>query len=292
MSRQDRETRALALMLLASVLWPMLEHTGVSLMPQHHAMQVVFLRYSAHLLLLLAFVIPVTGVSSLHTRRPGLQLLRGLFMFGMPVSFVLGNEYGNGIWVWSMFWTMPLLTVIGGTLLLRERLHRGAAIAALAGAVGAIAIMGGEPGPVGTFFGITMAGSVAGYMVLTRVLRDESIPSSLFYTALGAGVPTAMIVWRVWTPVPASELLTILVVGALSLLILTAFDLSIEAGPVSLAVPVLALVPAWESLIVATMSQALPGPRQMTGVAMIATGFLLLLMIRIMGSRATMGERA
>ena len=75
-----------------------------------------------------------------------------------------------------------------------------------------------------------MGGSAAAYMVLSRLLRDESLPASLFYTAIGAGVPTGLIVWRVWTPVIASEVLAILIIGALSLLILGAFDLSLNRG--------------------------------------------------------------
>jgi drug/metabolite transporter (DMT)-like permease len=288
---RDRERRALMLMFVASLLWPILEHTGVSLMPRHHPIQVVFLRYAAHLLLLMAVVVPMTGVSALRTRRPAVQILRGLFMFGMPMCYVLGREYGDGRWVWSMFWTMPLASIIAGVVLLRERLYAGAVIAALAGAAGGIAIMGGEFGPFGTLFGVAMGGTVAGYMVLSRVLRDESLPASLFYTAVGAGLPTALLVWRVWTPVLASEILTIAMVGALSLLILSAFDLSLEAGPVSLAVPMLALVPAWEALLAVSATHALPGPRQLAGIAVIVVGFGMLLVMRIAGARAAAGER-
>jgi len=268
---QRGEVRALLLMFVASVLWPMLEHSGALLM-RHHAFQIVFLRYAAHLVLLLAIVLPVAGPSKLRTKRAGLQLLRGLCMFCMPLWFVLGRDAGDVRWVWSIFWTMPLLSVIAASLLLRERLYRGAAIAALAGAAGAIAIIGGEAGSRATVFGIAMGGSAAGYMVLSRLLRDESLPASLFYTAIGAGVPTGLIVWRVWTPVIASEVLAILMIGALSLLILGAIDLSLESGPVSLTVPILALIPAWELAITFSANHTQPGLRQLVGTVAIAVG--------------------
>src|SRR5690606_39831456 len=66
--------RALGLIFLASLLWPILENTGVSLMARHHPLDVVFLRYSAHLLLLLPLVLLRSGPSALATRRPVAQL--------------------------------------------------------------------------------------------------------------------------------------------------------------------------------------------------------------------------
>lgn len=285
MTNSQAEYRALGLMVIASLLWPILEHTGVSLMGRHHALQVVFLRYSAHLVVLLALVLPLRGVSALRTRRPWLQLLRGLCMFGMPMCFVLGRDYGSVRWMWSMFWTMPLVAVIGAMLLLRERPQAASWIVALGGALGAIGLMGGHYSLGSTVFGIAMGGTVAGYMILSRMLRDEALPASLFYTAIGAGVPTAALVWRFWTPVLPSEVLTILVVGMLSVLILAAFDTVLEWAPVALAVPALGLVPIWEATMGATLQHALPGTRQWLGIAVILGTFALLIRARMQRAR-------
>jgi drug/metabolite transporter (DMT)-like permease len=91
-----------------------------------------------------------------------------------------------------------------------------------------------------------MSMSFAGYLVLSRVLRDEPLSTSLFYTGAGALVPISLVVWRVWTPVTLSDVVVAILTGVLSLLILACFDLAVEAGPLSLVAPMLTLVPAWE----------------------------------------------
>jgi drug/metabolite transporter (DMT)-like permease len=280
MTGRERNRRALALMFAATLMWPMLEHSGVSIMDTHHALQVVFLRYTGHLIVLLPFVLLRYGPAALRTERRGLQLLRGALMFGMPTCFVLGRALGPPIWVWTLFWTMPLMAVVGAILLLRERPHVPGLVAAALGAFGAYAIMGGPRTAGATIFGLGMGASMAGYMILTRVLREEPLATSLFYTAVGALLPTAAVVWRVWQPIGAPELLIMLVMGVFSVLILGAFDLALEAGRVGLVVPVLAIVPVWEAAWTGALRHALPGTVELGGVAVILFGFTILLALR------------
>lgn len=275
------ERRGLFLMLGATLVWPVIEMAGVSVMPRHHALQVVFLRYAAHLTLLLAVLLPLRGIRALHTRRPVLQLLRGACMFGMPICYVLAADFTSGAWVWSVFWTMPALAVVGAAFVLRERPRAAVWVAVAVGPLGAALIRGPDVGGlVGTIIAIGMAGTVAGYMVLSRMLRDEPLSASLFYTALGAIIPTALIVWRVWTPLVPADYAPVIVVGALSIIILGMFDLSLEAVPVAAGVPLLTLVPVWEAVVMVPFRNGLPGMRQIAGMVVIGLGLSLLLLGR------------
>ena len=293
MTGVTNERRALLLMFGATLMWPALEFTGISLMPRHHAMQVVFLRYAAHLMLILALLLPRGGVRALHTRRPVLQLLRGGAMFGMPACYVLAAEFASGRWIWSVFWTMPALALIGAVLVLGERPRAFAWAAVGLGAVGAAAIRGADGGGlIGTVIALGMASSFAAYVVLSRILRDEALGASLFYTALGAIVPAALVVWFVWTPLVAADYLPVVAVGALSIIILGTLDLSMEAAPAAVTIPLLSLVPIWETGATVLLRQSLPGTLQLAGVAVIAAGASLLLLERRSTRPPAMGGRA
>lgn len=281
------ERRALALMLGATLLWPALELTGTSLMPRHHALQVVFLRYAAHLVLLLAVLLPLRGLAGLRTRRPVLQLLRGACMFGMPLCYVLAVDFTSGAWIWSVFWTMPALALIGAAVFLGERPMAAAWVTVALGALGAALIRGPDIGGlIGTAIATGMAGTFAAYMVLSRALKDEPLGASLFYTALGAIIPTVLIVWRVWTPLVPADLVPALAVGALSIIILGMFDVALDTASAAVTVPLLTLVPVWEAAAMGGLRGELPGSRAIAGIAVIGLGVLALLLARRRGTTA------
>lgn len=281
-------TRGQAFMLLAVLLWPMLEFSGVSLMPRHHALQVVFLRYAAHLLVLAAVLLPRRGVRDLRTQRPVLQLLRGVMMFGMPASYVLASNYSGNRWIWSMFWLVPLGALVAAAVLLRERPRWFEWAAAFLGALGAVLISGGRPSHfLGTLIAMAMGGSIAGYLALSRMLRDESLATSLIYTALGAILPTSLLVWKVWTPIVAADVLPTLVVGVLSVAILGAMDRAVEIDAVATTTPLLALVPVLELGVLSALGRGAPGRADAVGVATVLLGVTLLLVGRRAGRDAT-----
>lgn len=267
--------RALGLIFLASLLWPILENTGVSLMARHHPLDVVFLRYSAHLLLLLPLVLLRSGPSALATRRPVAQLGRGVAMAGMPMCWLLASAFDSNAWIWTIFWTMPGMAMVGAALLLRDR-PRVAAWIAIAAGIGGTALIRetyiGGGSLVGTLIAFGMAGTFAAYIVLSRILREERLEASLFYTAVGAIIPTAALVWRVWTPLTPGEVVPALAVGAFSIAILAAIDLSLEAAAVSVVAPMLGLVSIWESLIAVPLHGAELYTTQQVGMLAIAAG--------------------
>ena len=248
-TRTRGRTRVYLLVLAATLLWPLQEAFGGLLMQNHHAAQVVALRYIAHLILLAAFVLPRSGPGAFSTSRPGLQLLRGLCMFGMPAGFILAVGGAAIGWVWAVFWLMPAMALAGG-MLLSERPALHAWVAVLAAPFAAAAIWEAVPGGVaGTAAALLMGGSFAGYVVLSRVLRTEKLSASLFYTAIGALVPMCLFVWKVWTPVLATDIVPALITGLISVMVLGAFDLAAESAPVAEFAPLIPLVLVWELLL-------------------------------------------
>lgn len=267
--------RALVLIFAASLLWPILEFTGVSLMSRHHPLDVVFLRYSAHLLLLVPVVLVRSGIGAFATRRPALQIARGVMMAGMPVCWLLASQFDPNAWVWTIFWTMPGLAMVAATFLQGERPGPAAWVAIAAGIGGTALIRETYTGGgslVGTAISFGMAGTFAAYIVLSRILREERLEASLFYTAVGALIPTAAVVWRVWTPLEAGEVVPALAVGAFSIAILAMLDLSLEAATVAAVAPMLGLVSIWETLLGIPLHGSAVFTTQQIGMLGIAAG--------------------
>lgn len=251
MPTDTRPSRVVLFTVLATILWPLQEAAGGMLMRSgHHAAQVVALRYMTHLSVLFVLVAPTRGMRAFSTRRPALQLIRGLCMFGMPVGFIMAVDQARTSWIWTIFWLMPAVALAGAVLLMRERPPLAAWVAVAIAAIAGAAIMDPLPGGVpGTFWAFVMGGSFAGYVVLSRMLRDESLSASLLYTAVGALAPMALVVWKVWTPLTMTDIVAAIVTGLLSIGVLACFDLATEAGPVWMVAPLIPLVLIWESLL-------------------------------------------
>jgi hypothetical protein len=68
------------------------------------AMEVVWVRYGAHLLLMLVLWAPVRPARLVRTRRPGLHAVRAVTMLGLPVFYLLTIAAGALTACW---WLVP-----------------------------------------------------------------------------------------------------------------------------------------------------------------------------------------
>lgn len=272
MTRRIAALPPFAYVAAAVALWPVIELAGARLGAGHDPIQVVWLRYAVHLLLLLAFLGVRSGWASLATRHPALQLFRGLCMFGMPVSFLLAQQRATPAWVWSVFWLMPVL-VLAAARFVGERPRATHAVAAIVGWLGALAVLRPETGDVAaTLLALVMAGTFAGYLLASRALAGESMAASLFYTALGALLPTTLLVVAAWRPLVPSDVLPALGLGVASLAFLFALDRAIERAPAVTVAPALVVVVIWEAVLRGAWTSA----AALAGMAGIAGCVLLL----------------
>lgn len=223
---------AVALAAAAAVCWPLQEFTGGVLIRGGLPMPyVVGLRYIAHLALLGAAVLPLVGPRGFQTKRYGLQIARGLCMFGMPAGYIGASAFSPSGWIWTVFWISAVLGVALGALWLGDRYTRWSPVPLVLTAVAGWAIMDPAPaGAAGTVLAVVMGASFAGYLVLSRLLRHERLPASLLYTALGALAPMLLPVWGAAEPLATLDVIYALLTGALSLAILGFFDLALSRG--------------------------------------------------------------
>src|SRR5690606_38605783 len=112
---------------------------------------------------------------------------------------------------------------------------------------------------------------------LSRILRHESLNASLLYTALGALVPVALVVGRVWTPLSVADVIPAFLTGLLSIAILGCFDVALEDGPVWMVAPLVPLVLIWETALWAIVRGATVHGLDALGIvlAVLASGLVL-----------------
>ena len=269
--------RTAALVLWASAAWAVVEVVAGPVLSRYSPYQVVWSRYALHLLVVLAWA----GRSApWRTRRPGLQLLASLCMLAMPHYFVVGSRSIPAENVWAFFWISPLLAMAIGWLALGERPAPFAWLVAGTCFPAALLIFGEMPiPPVSGLLGpLAMALSFAVYLVLLRMLREESMASKLFYTAAGVFVALSFAMPRLFTPPDVRAAAAMVVIALLGLTLLVLLDRALETASVATVAPFVYGVPLFHVVIV-TLLGVVPGRRWTLGAVLVA-GALLLAFLR------------
>jgi drug/metabolite transporter (DMT)-like permease len=268
---REVRVRAAALTLAGMALWTGVEALGAHVGPRYSPVQVVWTRYAVHLVVLVAVVVLRGRASRLRAQRPGVQFLRSSMMLGMPTAFVLALRVQAPNEVWSVFWLSPLIALALGALVLAEAVPPPRWWATAAGGVGAWLVLAPstQPSRRGAVLSLVMAACFAGYVVLTRMLKEEWAESKLLFTALGvflALTPALPTVWR--TPAPGS-LAIMALVGVVGLGGLWALDRALEAAPVSLFAPVAYTQLFWLLVVWAALGTEPLTPRALLGGCLI-----------------------
>lgn len=230
------------LMLLMALAWTVTELLPVLLLAEHSLVQVVWVRYGVHLLLMLLLLAPREGLRFLRTRRPALQVGRGLLMIVMPASFILALGRVEMDAMLTVFWLAPLLLLALAALLQRDLAGWKTWAAALGSTLGAALIL--RPGAglaAAAPYGLLMGLSFSLYVVLTRSLRSERTATNLFYSALVVFLPLTFFVSRFWSPLDLHDLLVLAGVGVAGLVVLWAVDRATDIAPISSLAPLVAL---------------------------------------------------
>lgn len=157
------------------------------LVAHYPAPALVWLRYLLQTVVMAAIFLPRMGLRLLRTAAPWLQLVRGGFLIGASIVFVLSLRYMPIAEAASIAFLAPVLVALFGPPLLGEKVSRASWLALAGGFTGVLLII--RPGgasfnpyhlmPFGCAF------CFAGYQLLTRKLagRDDPV-TTLFYPGL------------------------------------------------------------------------------------------------------------
>ncbi|MCP5149799.1 MAG: DMT family transporter [Ectothiorhodospiraceae bacterium] len=271
--------RGIAWMVLATALFATQDTIGKYLTQSYPVPQVIWARFAFHLLFALLMVASHRE-GSLRSRRPGLQLLRSVFMLVANGLFLFAVRSMALVDASALLFVGPLFVTALSVPLLGERVgpRRWAAVAV--GFAGAMVII--RPGPTilqsVAILPVLGAFSFALYQIATRVLSRSDPPlTTLFYTALvGTVVTTAALPWH-WQPPDVAGWVLLASLGSMGALSQLALIKAIQSAPLTVVVPFNYLTLVWATTFGYLVFGDLPDSATVLGAVIIAGSGLYVL---------------
>jgi len=236
----DHRTQLASLlyMALAMGIWAIIENIPRFFSQHYTTFEIVWLRYSVHLLFMLIVFGPRVKLRLVRTRRLGLQLVRGMLMMGMHLSFIFAIRWLTPTVTMAGFWVGPLLLL--GLSAWRGERPDWVQWAVTLVAFGAVLLMsrplGGLLHPA-TLLSLGMALCFVLYMQMTRAMPDEDLLASLFYTAFSVWIVLSFLMPFFWVTPTFADLLLFAAIGLLGYFAIYGFDKTAEVAPTWVAAP-------------------------------------------------------
>jgi drug/metabolite transporter (DMT)-like permease len=264
--------RAVLYMLLTVMCFAVLETTAKYLTRYYPVPQVVWGRYTIHMVLMLVILGPRMRAGLVRTAQPVGQLVRATLLlcstlcnFGAVSVLPLAE-------VKAITFISPLLVTLFAVWLLRERVTRDKWVAVVVGFAGTLFIV--RPGssmlsPAATLaLGSALCYSL--YQIMTRRLSDDENPIvTLFYTALVGFVATSLVAPLIARPVALPHLPLFLLLGSMGVLGHYLLIRALELERASTLSPIGYLQLLWVTLLGFVVFGDLPDAHAVLGMAII-----------------------
>ncbi|MDB6181525.1 DMT family transporter [Paracoccus fistulariae] len=230
---QDQAT-GIALMLAAIVGFTLMDSAAKQLTMTYPVLQVVWARFVGNLLI---FMLIFRGgvLTLMRTRQPGLQFARALMQLCSIGLFFTSLQFIGLAEATAIMDTNPVLITLGAALFLGEKIGPRRIMGIVAALIGALIII--RPG-LGVFQPAALlpmigAFSFAAGALLTRMVRSDSVATSVMWSAVIGSIVTSALVPFTWQPIAAQDLwlfAALAIFGTLSQwLLVRAFSVA-EAG--------------------------------------------------------------
>lgn len=278
----DRPLLGIGYMLIAGLLFVMLDSTAKWLTQTHSPVQVLWARYAGHMVILVGYLAWLGAARSrplLATESLGGQCLRGLLLALASLLAYLSLRELPLLQVYVFHFGAPLLVTLLAVPLLGERVDTARGLAVLVGFVGVLVAVGPvdwRAQPVALLpFGMALCFAL--YQLTTRRFGRHDHPlASLFYAGLAGALASSAALPFVWSPLGVAELPLFLGIGVLGATSQLALILAMRHAPASLASPFLYTQIVWASLFGFVLFGDLPPLATYLGATLIiAAGIFL-----------------
>jgi drug/metabolite transporter (DMT)-like permease len=210
-----------ALMVVSTIFFSLSDVATKALAGLLPAVEVAWLRYVVFALIMIPLALNTSRGPGLRSRRPGLQMLRGLGMVGSALLFTLGLPFLPIADATAIYFISPIVITALAIPVLGEKVGWRRWTAALVGLLGVLVVI--RPG-TGAFNAAALlpllgAASWAGAAIATRLMSGTDRPTTTlaYSAAVGLAVLTIMVPFFWVTPSWAALGLA-LVMGSLSTL--------------------------------------------------------------------------
>lgn len=278
----DRPLLGIGYMLIAGLLFVMLDSIAKWLTQTHAPVQVLWARYAGHMVILAGYLLWLGFTRSraqLTTDSLGGQCLRGLLLALASLLAYLSLRELPLLQVYIFHFGAPLLVTLLAMPLLGERVGIARALAVGVGFLGVLVAVGPvdwRTDPV-TLLPFGMAFCFALYQLTTRRFGRYDHPlASLWYAGLAGALASSVAVPFFWTPIGLAELPLFLGIGLIGATSQLALILAMRHAPASLASPFLYTQIVWASLFGFVLFGDLPPLTTYLGASLIiAAGIFL-----------------
>jgi drug/metabolite transporter (DMT)-like permease len=221
---EERRLLAIGLVLVGYFMFTLIDTCAKWLAQSGLPMtEVVFVRYATQLFLVSALFLPTRGSELLATRRPWLEIARGLCLLCSTAGNFIAILYLPLTVTGSIAFTMPLMLCALSIPFLGETVGWRRWLAICIGLVGVLVIV--RPGTIAfhpaVFLSLGSAFSYALYVLLTRKLAGvDSVTTQQFYAGLVATIciaPIGLSAGWVW-PADAAGWLAFFLMGTVALI--------------------------------------------------------------------------
>lgn len=220
--KTDKPLLGVLLILLSGVVLASQDGLFKYLAGLYPVMMVIWLRYTVQCALMLLVFAPQKGRGLLVTRRPWLQLGRGLSLVALSICFFSSLPYLPLGEATAVLFLAPLFVVIFSALFLHEQVTLWHWASVVTGLLGVLMIVrpGGELFTWAVLLPFAGAGCFGVYQLLTRALsKTDSTATSNFLTSLTGTLVTGAILPFVWqTPASLNDWLGLITVGVCAML--------------------------------------------------------------------------
>jgi len=210
LSRSASNLRSIYMMLIAVVMFSLMDTAMKLLAADFPAMQVASLRALASLPLIVAYVAWRGGFKAILRVHWPLQLLRAALGIVMLSLFAFGVNKLSLAEAYSIFFIAPALITALSVWVLKEHVHAGQWVAIVIGMGGVLVVLRPTGAGVLTVGGLAILGAAACYAVSTvsgRILsRVDSSAQMVFWLMTLMAIGATALAWPNWVPVPQDRL--------------------------------------------------------------------------------------
>ncbi len=271
------------LLIMGSVLCFTLLDTITKFMSQRYPIPVlVWARYAVQLVAMLVWLGRRMRFDLVRTRRPRLQLIRGVVLLASSVCFVGALRALPLAEATAINYTTPMLVVLMARLFLGERMTPIRIAFVVAGAVGMLLIVrpGSDMFQGAAFLGLAAALFYASYQIMTRLLFGENPRVLLFYPAIvGTVIMTLLAPAFEWPhEMPWTHVALIVCGGLLGTLGHFLFILAFQHGPASALAPFTYMQLVFATIVGWFVYRDFPDGWRIAGMCVIAASGLLIML--------------
>lgn len=201
------QATGIALLLMAIIGFTLMDATAKYLTASYPVAQVIWARFFGNLLI---FVLIFRGsiLTRMRTRQPGLQLARAAMQLGSVGLFFTSLQFIGLAESTAIMDINPVLITLGAALFLGEKIGLRRLIGIVAALIGAMIII--RPG-LGVFqpaalLPLAGAFTYAAGALLTRMVRADSVSTSVLWSAVIGTLVMSCIVPFDWQPIAPGDL--------------------------------------------------------------------------------------